>query len=142
MRVLILERSVSVWWYNNFVMYAKLLQSCWTLRDPMDCSPPGFSIYGIFQARILEWVAMPFSRASSLPRDQTQVFCIVGRFFTVWATREYINCIVSDNKAPRKWLYHSHIAIKIQIILFLKDLRRLLLELKKFPVIFWQCYMV
>ena len=42
----------------------------------------------ILQARILEWVALPFSRGSSQPRDQTQVSCIAGRFFTVWATRE------------------------------------------------------
>ena len=46
---------------------AKLLQSCPTLGNPMDCSPPGSSVYGILQARILEWVAMPFSRGSSPP---------------------------------------------------------------------------
>ena len=54
----------------------------------MDCSPPGSSVYGILQARILEWVAIPFSRGSYWPRDRTQVSCIAGRFFTVWATRE------------------------------------------------------
>jgi len=59
-----------------------------TLCDPMDCSPPGFYVYGILQARILEWVAIPFSRGSYWPRDRTQVSCIAGRFFTVWATRE------------------------------------------------------
>jgi len=48
-------------------------QSCPTLCDPMDCSPPGSSVYGIIQARILEWVAMPSSRESSQPRNQTQV---------------------------------------------------------------------
>ena len=53
----------------------------------MDCSPSGSSVCGILQA-ILEWVAVPFSRGSSWPRDQTWVFCIAGRFFTVWATRE------------------------------------------------------
>ena len=52
------------------------------------CSPPGSSVHGIFQARILEWVAMPSSRGSSHPRDQTQVFCIAGRFFTLWTTTE------------------------------------------------------
>ena len=57
--------------------------SCLTLCDPMDCSPPGSSVHGILQARRLEWVAMPFSRGSSQPRDQTFVFCIAGRFFTV-----------------------------------------------------------
>ena len=50
-------------------MHAKSLQSCPTLCDPMDSSLPGFSIHGILQARILEWVAISFSRTSSLPRD-------------------------------------------------------------------------
>ena len=54
----------------------------------MDCSLPGSSVHGILQARILEWVAFPSSRGSSQPRDQTQVYHIVGRFFTSWATRE------------------------------------------------------
>ena len=54
----------------------------------MDCSLPGFSIHGIFQARILEWVAISFSRRSYHPRDWTQVSRIVGRCFTFWATRE------------------------------------------------------
>jgi len=49
----------------------------------MDCSPPGFSVHGILQARILEWVAIPFSRGTSQPRDQTLVSCIAGRSFTV-----------------------------------------------------------
>ena len=57
-------------------------QSCPTLCDPMDCSPPGSSVHGIFQARVLEWVAIPFSRGSSQPRVQTQVSCITGRLFT------------------------------------------------------------
>ena len=61
-----------------------------TLCDPMDCSPPGSSVRGILQARILEWVAIPVSRGSSPPRDRTQVSCIAGRFFTVWATKEAI----------------------------------------------------
>ena len=52
----------------------------------MDCSPPGCSVHGILQARILEWFAIPFSRGSSLPLDWTLVSRIVGRFFTVWVT--------------------------------------------------------
>ena len=56
-------------------------QSCPTLCDPMDCSPPGSSVHGILQARILEWVAMPSSRGSSLPRDRTQVSRIADGFF-------------------------------------------------------------
>ena len=59
-----------------------LLQSCLTLCDPMDYSPPGSSVHGILQARLLEWVAIPFSKGSSQPRDQTWVTCIAGRFFT------------------------------------------------------------
>ena len=61
---------------------------CPTLCDPMDCSLPGSSVHGIFQARILEWVAISFSRGSSQPRDQTQVSHNAGRLFTIWATRE------------------------------------------------------
>ena len=56
--------------------------------QPVDCSPPGSSIHGILQARILEWVAISFSRGSSWPRDRTQVSCIAGRRFNLWATRE------------------------------------------------------
>ena len=58
------------------------------LCDPMDCSPPGFSIHGIFQARVLEWVAISFSRGSFRPRDRTQVSRTAGRRFIVWSTRE------------------------------------------------------
>jgi len=54
----------------------------------MDCSPPGSSVHGISQTRILEWVVIPFSRASSWRRGRTWVFCITGRFLTLWATRE------------------------------------------------------
>ena len=61
-------------------------QLCSTLCNPMDYSLPGLSVHGILQARILEWVAIPFSRGSSQPWDQTQVSRIAGRFFTVWAT--------------------------------------------------------
>ena len=63
-------------------------QSSPTLCDPMDCSLPGSSVHGIFQARILEWVAIPFSMGSSRLRLQTWVSCIIGRFFTICSTRE------------------------------------------------------
>ena len=59
-----------------------------TLCDPMDCSPSNSSVHGILQARILEWVAISFSRKSSCPRDQTRVSWIAGRFFTSWAMRQ------------------------------------------------------
>ena len=54
----------------------------------MDCSLPGFSVHGILQARILEWVTISFSRGSSRPRDRTRVSHIGGRRFNLWATRE------------------------------------------------------
>ena len=63
-------------------------QSCLTLCDPMDYSPPVSSVHGIFQARILEWVAISYSRGSSQHRDGIRVSCTSGRFFTVSATRE------------------------------------------------------
>ena len=69
---------------------SEIAQSCPTVQ-PHDYRLPGFSIHGIFQARILEWVAISFSRRSSQPRDQTQVSSIVSRCFTVWATRENNN---------------------------------------------------
>ena len=79
----------SVKWKSPTQMYhmcvhAKSLQSCLTLYDPMDCSLPGSSLLGILQARILEWVAMPFSGGSSPPREQNCVShgsCIAGTFF-------------------------------------------------------------
>ena len=64
----------------------KVAQLCPTLCDPMDCI-----VHGILQASVLEWVAFPFSRGSSQPRDQTQDSHIAGGFFTSWATREAQN---------------------------------------------------
>ena len=75
-------------WSNNICVCVLVAQLDPTLCNPVDCSPPGSSVHGIPQARILEWVAIPFSRGSSWPRDQIQVFLIAGRFFTTWATRE------------------------------------------------------
>ena len=63
-------------------------QSCPTLCNPMYCPPPGSSVHGISQARKLEWVAIPFSRGSSKPRDQTLVSCIGRWILYHWATRE------------------------------------------------------
>ena len=64
-------------------MKVLVAQLCLSLCDPVDCGPPGSSVHGILQARLLEWVAIPSSRGSSQPRDQTWVSCITGRFFTV-----------------------------------------------------------
>ena len=66
-------------------------QLCPSLCDSMDYSPPGSSVHGVLQERILEWVKIPFSRGSSQPKDWTCVFCIAGRFFIAWAPRDGIN---------------------------------------------------
>ena len=76
----------------------RLLHWCSTLADPVDCNPPGSSVYETFQARILGWVTILFSRWFSQPRDQTQISCLAGSFFAVWATREIhdtISCTVA-----------------------------------------------
>ena len=65
--------------------------SCSAMPDslqPKDCSPPGSSVHGLFQARVLEWVAISFSRGSTWPRDRTWVSHVAVRLFTIWATRE------------------------------------------------------
>ena len=76
---------------------AKSLQSRPTLCNPLD--PPGSSVFGILQARILEWVAIPFPRESFQPRDQNQVSCIAGRFSTNWAMREAHKNVISHKGA-------------------------------------------
>ena len=104
------------WWIfhliycdNNFLMClsstiylqysgnrSEVASSIW-LCDPMDCNLPGSSVHGIFQARILEWVAISFCRRSSQPRDWAQVSHIVGRLSTIWATREVYNTVLHIN---------------------------------------------
>ena len=72
----------------------------------MDCSPPGSSVHGILQARILEWVAIPFSSVSIKPRDQMWFSCIVGKFFTIWAMREAaVICFSSVQSLSRVQLF-------------------------------------
>ena len=88
-------------------MKVLVTHSCLTLCDPMDCSLPGFSVHGILQTIILEWVAIPFSRGSSWPRNQTQVSCTPGRFFTIWPTREASSFI--------------HVVACVKIFFFLKN---------------------
>ena len=73
-------------WPFIYIYICKLLSRV-QLCDPMDCSPPGSSVHRISQARILDWVAISFSRGSSRPRDRTQVSHISGGFFISWATR-------------------------------------------------------
>ena len=68
---------------TEVILKVKVAQLCLTFCDPID-----YTVLGILQARILEWVAFPFSRGGSQSRDRTQVSCIEGKFFTSWATRE------------------------------------------------------
>ena len=75
----------------------------WLFCGPLDCSPPGSSIHGVLQARILEWVAIPFSRRSSWLRDQTQVSRTAGGFFTIWATTEAQDPQTKANKPLSKF---------------------------------------
>ena len=76
--------------YMWYMEQSVVAQSCPTLCGPIDCSLPGFSVHGIFEAIVLEWIAISFSRGSSQPRAWTRVSCIVDRRFTVWATREVL----------------------------------------------------
>ena len=88
----------------------------------MDCSLPGFSIHGILQARTLEWVAISFSRGSSQSRDGTQVSCIGGRRFNLWATREAI-------KADGKCLCCSVIGNALGKCQFVVDNSKIMLKI-------------
>ena len=72
--------KLDVW---GFLREMLVVHSCLTLWDPTDCSLPGSSVHGILQVRIPQWVAVPFSRGFSRPRNQTQVSCIAGKFFTI-----------------------------------------------------------
>ena len=103
----------------------EVAQSCPTLCNPRGCSLPGSSVHGIFQAWILEWVAIAFSRGSSRPRDRTRVSRIVGRCFTVWAIRDDFNVHSSI-------IYHSQDmeATKLSINKWMGKYMRLLLSHK------------
>ena len=76
------------WWLWKVTVKVLVIQSCLTLCDPMDSSLAGSFVHGILQARILEWVAISFSRESSQSKDQSWVSCIADRFFTIWTTGE------------------------------------------------------
>ena len=100
---------------------SEVAQSCPTLCDPMDCSLSGSSVHGIFQARVLEWVAISFSKGSSRPRDWTQVSHIAGRHFTVWATSEvlfpqkvyWVTSFLKELCEEQRWTFYRKQTIKI-----------------------------
>ena len=110
--------SLSTWNYHNIVNQLRKwryqsLSRVW-LCDPMDCSPRGSSVHGILLTRILEGVAIPFSRGSSWPRDQTWISHNAGRFFTIWAIREapmlIVNQLHIDSKKKKfkdSWISQS-----------------------------------
>ena len=75
-------------WSNYYFVLCTVIQSCLTLWDPMDCSPQGSSLHGIFQRRILEWVAISSSRGSFWPRDQGHISCIASQLLYNWDISE------------------------------------------------------
>ena len=99
-----------------------------TLCDPMNSSPSSSSIHGIFQARILEWAAISFFRGSSQTRDRAQVYCIAGRLFTVWATREapkYTFWLRENITGPLSSVQFSHSVVSNSVRLYRLQLARL-----------------
>ena len=106
----------------HYMCESEVAQLCPTLWDPVDCSPPGSSVHGILQARILEWVAISFSRGFSQSRDRTQVSCIRGKRFNLCATREallHLWISEKDNRAhasKMQWC-DRHMIIVIDILI-------------------------
>ena len=95
--IVLVPVTISMFLYFDAAAAAKLLQSCPTLCDPIDSSPPGSAVPGILQARTLEWVVISFSRGSFRPRGWTQASSIASRRLNLWATREA--------QIPNCWLY-------------------------------------
>ena len=92
-------------------------QSCLSLCNPMDCSPLGSSVHGIFQARILEWGAISYSRRSSWPRDWTCVSCVscIGRWILYhWTTWEILQTIEQLMKSTR-WVFCAYTDLSLYI---------------------------
>ena len=80
----------------------------WLFVTPWTVACQGFSVHGILQARIVEWVPFPFSRGSSLPRDQTQVSRVGGGFFTSWGTKEALLKAIRHRKSnPKREVYNN-----------------------------------
>ena len=93
---------------QTLLSYCRCLlpKSCPILWDPQDCSPPGSSVHGISQARILEWVAISFSRGSSRPRDTAHISCLAGRFFTTEPPgKPLLSCGRGENTISFRVLY-------------------------------------
>ena len=119
-------------------------QSCPTLCDPMDCSPAGSFVHGILQARILDWIAFPFSRGSPQPGDRTQVSRIASGFFTMWATREAQikkqlglprGDIILNLDSSLTWSVEMYFTIGLECLMFLQ---LLLISYTYFPFRVWR----
>ena len=98
---------------------SEIVQSCPTLFDPMDCSQSGSSVHGVVQARVLEWVAISFSKGSSRPRDRSWVSHIVGRCFTVRATREaeledVLKCLPGSK--AESWFHDTELRFQYHVL--------------------------
>ena len=138
-------RRLQKWWTwvtgsNRIIKRLKEIESIShsvmsTLCYLIDWSPPRFSVHGILQARILEWVSISFSRGPYLPRDRTQIFCMIGRFLTIWVTsKAHIKRLVDSNsgtyrkftdpKVVKSWfcfsLFMARCRIGLNILLYLK----------------------
>ena len=116
------------------VSESEIAQLCPTLFDPVDCSLPGSSIHGIVQARILEWVAISFSRGSSQLGDWTRVSCIAGRHFNLWATRETLVLSLLQPKLMSlisAHYFHIYISFSTPLQKYLRLSFRTLLKLTK-----------
>ena len=101
-------------WCPPFPILDLSIVPCLVLWDPLDCSLPGFSVHGILQARMLEWVAMPSSRGSSWPRNQAHiscVSCIAGGFFICWAIREALFYVRGNTRVWAHWHHSFHMCL-------------------------------
>ena len=105
-------------WLINSVCVCSVIQSCLTLCHPLDCSPTGSSLHGIFQARILEWVAICYSMGSSPPRDRTCIWfsCISCIWQAVSLPLHHLgnplNKLVTDKKILTEWFFRAFISAK------------------------------
>ena len=150
------RNSLTVWEIHLCV--CSVAQLCLTLWDHMDYSPPGSSVHGISQARMLEWVAVSYSREFSWPRDWTHISCVAGRFFTneppgkpveftttpkstgscLWVMSFFVALIwsiysINPSGACVKRTFHEKLPLKTSLF-FLK----FILKIHFFPLAFWK----
>ena len=117
------EQKLYLFTFHLAFLVVSVAKLCLALWDPVDYSPPGSSVHGISQARILEWVAISFSKASSQPRDQTRVSSIGRHVLYHWATREASCFIYTDYRNTRGMLMHILVYLEVYecVCLTLKD---------------------